>query len=37
MPKEYFADNQFHNTFRLFNVLPNFPLMTSETVGDYYV
>ena len=27
--------NQFHNIFRLFGVLPNFPFTTSETMGDY--
>ena len=29
--------NQFHNILRLFNVLPNFPLTTSETMSDYYL
>ena len=29
--------NQFHNILRLFDVLPNFPLATSETMGDYYL
>ena len=29
--------NQFHNILRLFDVLPNFPLTTSETMGDYYL
>ena len=29
--------NQFHNILRLFNVLPNFPFTTSETVADYYL
>ena len=29
--------NQFHNILRLFNVLPNFPLTTSEAVGEDYV
>ena len=28
--------NQFHNILRLFDVLPNFPFTTSETMGDYY-
>ena len=32
--KENFADNQFHNILRLFDVLPNFPFTTSETMGD---
>ena len=34
--KENFADNHFYNTLRLFDVLPNFPFTTSETMGDYY-
>ena len=29
--------NQFHNILRLFDVLPNFPFITSETIGDYYL
>ena len=29
--------NEFHNILRLFNVLPNFPFTTSETMGDYYL
>ena len=29
--------NQFHNILRLFDVLPNFPFTTSETIGDYYL
>ena len=29
--------NQFHNILRLFNVLTNVPLTTSETMGDYYL
>ena len=28
--------NQFH-ILRLFDVLPNFPFTTSETMGDYYL
>ena len=28
--------NQFH-ILRLFDVLPNFPFSTSETMGDYYL
>ena len=28
--------NQFQNTLRLFDVLPNFPFAASETVGNYY-
>ena len=29
--------NQFHNISRLFNVIPNFPFIASETMGDYYL
>ena len=29
--------NQFHNIFRRFDVLPNFPFTASETMGDYYI
>ena len=29
--------NQLYNILRLFDVLPNFPLTTSETMGDYYL
>ena len=29
--------NQFHNILRLFDVLPNFLLATSETMCDYYL
>ena len=28
--------NQFHNTFRLFDVLPNFVFTTSETICVTY-
>ena len=28
--------NQSHNILRLFDVLPNFPLATSEAIGNYY-
>ena len=35
--KGSFTDNQFHNTLSLFNVLPNFPSTTSETMSDYYL
>ena len=28
--------NQLH-ILRLFDVLPNFPFATSETMGDYYL
>ena len=27
--------NHFHNILKLFDVLPNFPFTTSETMGDY--
>ena len=27
--------NYFHNIFRLFDILPNFPFTTSETIRDY--
>ena len=29
--------NHFHNTLRLFDVLPNFLYTTSETMRDYYL
>ena len=29
--------NQFHNILKLFDVLPNFPFTTSETMDDYYL
>ena len=29
--------NDFHNILRLFDVLPNFPFTTSETLGGYYL
>ena len=29
--------NHFHNTLRLFDILPNFPFTTSETMRDYYL
>ena len=29
--------NRFHNNFRLFDVLQNFPFTLSETIGDYYL
>ena len=29
--------NKFHNVFRLFDVLSNFPFTASETMGDYYL
>ena len=35
--KKSFADNQFHNISRPFDVLPNFAVTTSEMIGDYYL
>ena len=35
--KSNFVDNQFHNTLRLFDVLPNFPITASGTTCDYYL
>ena len=35
--KENFADNQFHNILRLFDVLPNFSFTTIEAMFDYYL
>ena len=35
--KENFADSHFHNTFRHFDVLPNYPSATSETMCNYYI
>ena len=29
--------NQFHKILRLFDVLPDFPFTTSETMGNYYL
>ena len=29
--------NLFHNILRLFDVLPNFPFTTSETMANYYL
>ena len=29
--------NHFDNISRLFDVLPNFPITTSETIHDYYL
>ena len=29
--------NHFHNILRLFDVLPNFPFATSETMRNYYL
>ena len=35
--KVFSTYNHFHNILRLFDVLPNFPFTTSETMGDYYL
>ena len=35
--KETIADNKCGNNLRLFDVLPNCSLTTSETMGDYYL
>ena len=35
--KENFAVSHFHNSFRLFDVLPNFILTTSGAMGGYYL
>ena len=29
--------NQFHNIWRLFDVLPSFPFTASEMMGYYYL
>ena len=29
--------NQFHDILRLFDVFPNFPFTTSETMRDYHL
>ena len=31
-----YSYNHFHNNWRLFDVLPNFPSTTSETKHDYH-
>ena len=31
------ANNHFNNILRPFDVLPNFPFTTSETMRDYYL
>ena len=31
------TDNQFHNILRLFDVLPNFPFTTNETMCKYFL
>ena len=33
--KDNFEDNHFHNILRLFDVLPNSPFTTSQTMRDY--
>ena len=33
--KENFSDNHFHNILRLYNVLRNFTLTTTEIMRDY--
>ena len=30
------TENAFHSILRLFDVLPNFPFITSETMRDYH-
>ena len=35
--KQNVIHNHFHNILRLFDVLPNFPFTTSETMGDFYL
>ena len=37
IPQENFADNQFDNILRLFDVLPNSPFTTNENMWDYYL
>ena len=37
MAKKNFADNNFQNILRLFDVLPNFLFTTSDTMRDYYL
>ena len=32
--KENFADGHFHDILRLFDVLPNFPFTTSQTMRE---
>ena len=33
----FLSYNQFHNILRFFDVLPNFPFTTIETMADYYL
>ena len=35
--KKEMTCNLFHNILGLFDVLPNFPFTTSETIRDYYL
>ena len=35
--KKNYVDNHFHNTLKLFEILPNFPITASETKPDYYL
>ena len=35
--KKFFSDNHFHNSLRLFNVLPIFFLTTTKLIRDYYL
>ena len=35
--KVSFIYNHSHNILRLFDVLPNFPFISSETMCDYYL
>ena len=35
--EEHYADDQFHDILRLFDVLPSFPFTTSETMGNHYL
>ena len=37
LPASWAPAISFHNIFRLFDVLPNLPITTSETMGDYYL
>ena len=35
--KAALSHNHFYNILKLFDVLPNFPFTTSETMDDYYL
>ena len=37
MTKEDFQENQFHDIFRIFDVLPNLSFTISETMHDCYL